>query len=182
MVLAIYIQVLKRKCQEFIVIGRMYLLTHLFFITRDYLASLLLIPYCNSCRTVFSSSVDNCCPVSALLNLIPFLVVKLGMPNPDQFESWHDDLPTPRSLDNEVSRQFNMRFRQFDRADLLDTLIKYLVSADPDSFPNIIISGIRMYFACHISGSRAQFLCLEANQKPFGEREGWLTQCFLPSH
>ena len=57
----------------------------------------------------------------------------------DQFESWHDDLLTPRSFDVEVSRWFNMWSRQSDRADLPDTLMKSLVSADPDSFPNIII-------------------------------------------
>jgi hypothetical protein len=32
-----------------------------------------------------------------------------------------------------------MRSRQSDRADLPDTLMKSLVSADPDSFPNIRI-------------------------------------------
>ena len=37
-------------------------------------------------------------------------MVKLGMPIPEQFESWHDDL-----------------------------LTQSLLSADPDSFPNIII-------------------------------------------
>ena len=58
------------------------------------------------------------------------------MPAPDQLESWHDDLPTPRSLDNKVSRLFNVWSRQSDKADLLDTLIRSLVSADPDSFPN----------------------------------------------
>ena len=57
----------------------------------------------------------------------------------DQFEPWHDDLRTPSSLDNEVSRWFNMWSRQSDRADLTDTLMKSLVSTDPDSFPNIRI-------------------------------------------
>ena len=82
---------------------------------------------------------DNCRPVSALLSLIPSSIVKLGMPPTDQFESWHDDLSTLRSLDNELARCFSMRSRQCDRADLPDTLMKSLVSADPDSFPNIII-------------------------------------------
>ena len=42
-------------------------------------------------------SIDNCGQVSAYLSLIPSLMVKLGMPPPKQFESWHDDLPTPKS-------------------------------------------------------------------------------------
>ena len=47
--------VLKWKCQgfqRFNIIGRMYLLTHFFFITRDQLALLLLVSYSNSCRTI----------------------------------------------------------------------------------------------------------------------------------
>jgi len=66
-------------------------------------------------------------------------MVKLWMPRPDQFESSHDDLPTPRTLDSELSRWFNMWSRQSVRADLPDTLMKSLVSADTDSFPNIRI-------------------------------------------
>jgi len=46
------------------------------------------------------SSADNCWPVSVLLGLIPSLIVKLGMPTREQFESWHDDLLTLWSLDN----------------------------------------------------------------------------------
>jgi len=49
---------------------------------------------------------------------------------------WHD-MPTPRSIDIEVSRWFNMWFRQSDTVDLPDTLMKSLVSADPDSFPKL---------------------------------------------
>jgi len=47
-------------------------------------------------------SANNCRPVSALLSLIPPLMVKLGMPPAGQFESRYDDPPTSRSLDNEV--------------------------------------------------------------------------------
>jgi len=64
--------------------------------------------------------------VSILSNLIPSVIVKLGMPPPEQF-------------DNEVSRWFNMLTRQYDGADLPDTLLKSLVCADPDIFQNIII-------------------------------------------
>ena len=46
-------------------------------------------------------SADNCWHVSALMNLITSLIDKLVMP-PKQFESWYDDLLTPRTLDNEV--------------------------------------------------------------------------------
>ena len=53
-------------------------------------------------------SADNCCSVSHLLSLMRSLFVKLGIPLPEQFESWHDDLLTSRSLDNDVSRWFNM--------------------------------------------------------------------------
>jgi len=80
-------------------------------------------------------SADNWWPVSPLLSLIQSLIVKLGMPPPDQFESWHDRLLTPRSLDNEVSRWLNT----WSRADLPDILIKSLVSTDSDSFLNIRI-------------------------------------------
>jgi len=61
------------------------------------------------------------------------------MPSPDQFESWDDNLPIPRSLDNDVSGWVNMWSRQSDRADLPDTstLVKSLVSSDPDFFPKI---------------------------------------------
>ena len=47
-------------------------------------------------------SADNCRPVSTLLSLIPSLVVKLGMHPKEQFESWHDGMLAPRSLDNEI--------------------------------------------------------------------------------
>ena len=40
-------------------------------------------------------SADNCWPVSALLSLIPSLIVKLGMPPPEQFESWHKIMRYP---------------------------------------------------------------------------------------
>jgi len=63
-------------------------------------------------------------------------MVKLGMPPPKQFESWHDDLLTARSLENEVSIWFSMWYWC---ADLVDTWMKSLISADPDSFPNITI-------------------------------------------
>ena len=66
-------------------------------------------------------------------------MVKMGRPCPEHFHSWHDDLPTPKLLDNEVSRWFNMCSRQSDRADLPDTLMKSLVYADPDIIPSIII-------------------------------------------
>ena len=58
----------------FNVLGRMYLLTHLFFITRDQLAFLLLISYCNSCRTVSLQTTAG--QMSALLSLISSLIVK----------------------------------------------------------------------------------------------------------
>jgi len=52
-----------------------------------------------------------------------YLIITLGIPPTEQFESSHDYLPTPRS-----SRWFNMWFRQSDRAYLPDILIKTLVS------------------------------------------------------
>ena len=66
-------------------------------------------------------------------------IVKLGIPPPEQFESWHDNLLSSRSLDKQVYRWFNMWSRQSDNADLPDTLMKSLISADPDSFVNIRI-------------------------------------------
>jgi len=56
-----------------------------------------------------------------------------------QFELWHEGLLTPMPLDNEVSRWFNMWSRKSDAADLPVTLMKSLVFADPNSFPNIRI-------------------------------------------
>ena len=94
------------------------------------------------------------------------------MPPPEQFESWDDDLLTPRSLDNEVSRLINMWSKQSDTADLPDTLMKSLVSADPDSFPNITIL---LILGCTLLGTSAEtewFICDEANQDPFEEANG----------
>ena len=110
----------------------MYLLTHLFFITIDQVAFLFIDILLQQLQNRYRS-------VSALLNLMPPLMIKLGMPPPEQFESWHDDLLTPRTLDNEVSRWLNIWSRQSDRADLPDTLMKSLASPDQDTFPNIII-------------------------------------------
>jgi len=101
-------------------------------------------------------SSDNWCLVSTLLSLIPSLIVKLGMPPPEQFESWHDALLTPRSLDNEVSRLFNVWSKQSDKANLPDTLMKSLVSADPDSFPNIKIV---LVLECTLLATSAEAEC-----------------------
>jgi len=114
----------------------MYLLTYLFFITRDQVAFLLLIAL-QQFQSHFSA--HNCRPVSALLSLIPSFIVNLGMSPAEQFESWHDELLTARSLDNKASRWFNMLSRQSDRNDLHDTLMKSLLSTNRDSFRNIII-------------------------------------------
>ena len=43
--------------------------------------------------------------------------------------------------------------RESDRADLPDTLMKSLVSADPDSFPNIIIL---LVFGCSLLATSAE--------------------------
>ena len=59
--------------------------------------------------------------------------------SPDQFKSLAWRPASPGSLDNEVSRWFNMCSWQFNSAYLPDTLMKSLLSSDPDSFPNIII-------------------------------------------
>jgi len=78
------------------------------------------------------------------------------MPTPKQLiESCHDDMLTLKSLDNEVSRWFNMWSRQSDRDDLPDTLMKCLVSADSDSFPNI---RILLVLACtlHVTSAEAE--------------------------
>jgi len=63
----------------------------------------------------------------------------------DQFELWHDDLPTPRSLDNELFRWFNMWSRQYDTADLAVTFIK--------SFQNI---RILLVFGCTLFVTTAE--------------------------
>jgi len=86
--------------------------------------------------------------VSALLSLIPSLIVKLGLPHPEKFQSWHEDLLNPKSLDNEVSRWFNMWSRQCDRADFPDTLMKSLAPAAPDCFPNIIVLLVLGFTLC----------------------------------
>jgi len=76
----------------------------------------------------------------------PFLCRQLSASEcfAESFESWHDDLPTPRSLNNELSRWFNMWSRQSYRVDSSDILMKSLASADLVSFPNIrIVLGLR---------------------------------------
>jgi len=50
---------MQKRFQWFSVIGQMYLLTHLFLITRDDLAFLLLIYYCKGCRTVSLQTTAN---------------------------------------------------------------------------------------------------------------------------
>jgi len=57
------------------------------------------IPFIDMLQLQNRFSVDNCWPVSILLG--PSLIVKLGVPPPEQFESWHDDLLTQGSLDNQ---------------------------------------------------------------------------------
>jgi len=63
------------------------------------------------------------------------------------FESWHDDLPTLRSLDKEVSRCFNMWSRQSDKADLPDTTMKF--------FPNIRMFLVLAY-TLHVTSAEAE--------------------------
>ncbi|KAK2155579.1 hypothetical protein LSH36_236g02000 [Paralvinella palmiformis] len=46
--------------------------------------------------TVLKNSWDYLKVEEPFLCRQPYLMVKLGMPRPDQFESWHDDLLTPR--------------------------------------------------------------------------------------
>ena len=127
--LAIYIYVPKRKCQGFqwfSVIGRMYLLTHFFFITRDQLALLLLIYYCNSCRTVPVQTTATS-KYLAESNTI-FNGQTIGMLAPKQFESCHEDMLTPKSLDNDVSRWFNIWSRQSDTTILRDSIGPYVMT------------------------------------------------------
>ena len=114
----------------------MYLLAH-FFITREQLAFLF---YWYLTATVAESFLCRQLLASecfAESNII--FNCQTRDASHEQFESWHDDLLTPRTLDNEVSGWFNMWSRQSDRVDLPDTLMKSLVSTDPDSFPNIRI-------------------------------------------
>jgi len=164
----LHLLILKRKChgfQAFSVIGLVYLLTHLFFIEINwhvfywYLTATVAEPFL--CRHLLS---NECFAES---NTIFNGQTRDG--SPDQLESWHDDLPTPRILDNEVSRRFNMWPRESDRFGLLDTLMKSLVSADPDCFSNIIIL---LVLGCtllsHVQKQSVGFLCWDYSKTIWG--------------
>ena len=85
-------------------------------------------------------------------------------------------MPTPNLLDNEVSRWFNMCSRQSVSADVPDTLMRSLVSADPDSFPNIkflLVLGCTLLATSGEAGRSLSVLKVIRGA-------GWLTQGFLP--